>query len=613
MTDLETPLTTPLATPLPTPLASLRTRAEAWTRPPFDDETRAAVAALLASDPEGLREAFHRDIDFGTGGMRGIMGVGTNRINRYTLGQASEGLARYVKRQFGAGAGAAGESGAKGVAGAARVAGAAPLRIAIAHDVRHNSEAFTREVAGVFASHGFEVFAFDGFAPTPLLSFAVRELGCQAGIVLTASHNPPAYNGFKVYWDDGAQVVPPHDEGIIEEVRQVRYDEIQFGPPTVTRIGDELFQRYLTRLQGVLLYPDAPEKRDLKVVFTPLHGTTVHLLPRAFEGCGFSAPLVVQEQATPDGDFPTVASPNPEEPEALSQAVAMAQATGADLVVGTDPDGDRIGAAVRVGNDMVLLNGNQTASLLVDYLIRGRAEQGTLPANAFVVSTVVTSELPGAIAAHYGVGYHESLTGFKWIAERIRRHEAHGVFLGGGEESYGFMVGDFLRDKDGIGSAVLLAEAAAMAKPSGGLYAALLRLYEQYGYYHEQLHSLTLQGIVGAERIAEMMRGYRTHPPRTLMGEAVVRVRDFQSLENLDVATGERTAFQFERSNVLQFFTASGSRITVRPSGTEPKIKFYFSLRAPVEGQLTPAGLAGLEAAGRAQVAQAIVDLEAAP
>jgi phosphoglucomutase len=573
-----------------TELETLRARAEAWTRPPFDEATRAAVAELLASDPEGLREAFHRDIDFGTGGMRGIMGVGTNRINRYTLGQASEGLARYVKGQFG---------------------GGTPLRVALAHDVRHNSEAFTREVAGVFSAHGFEVLAFDGFAPTPLLSFAVRELGCQAGIVLTASHNPPEYNGFKVYWSDGAQVVPPHDEGIIEEVRRVRYEEIRFGTPQVTLLGDELFQRYLARLQGVLLHPEAPEKRDLRVVFTPLHGTTVHLLPRALEGCGFAPPQVVVSQATPDGDFPTVDSPNPEEPEALSEAVALAEATGADLVVGTDPDGDRIGAAVRVEGKMVLLNGNQTASLLVDYLIRGRAELGRLPANAFVVSTVVTSELPGAIAAHHGVGYYESLTGFKWIAERIRRHEGQGVFLGGGEESYGFMVGDFLRDKDGIGSAVLLAEAAAMAKPRGGLYAELLRLYEAYGYYHEQLHSLTLKGMAGGERIVQMMRGYRSDPPKTLMGERVVRVRDFQTLENLDVASGAREGFSFERSNVLQFFTEAGSRITVRPSGTEPKIKFYFSLRTPVQGELTPQGLATLEGAGREQVARALEELGA--
>jgi phosphoglucomutase len=619
---------------------TLRARAEPWTRPPFDAETRAAVAALLDGDPAtggpaagdpaagggaALHEAFYRDIDFGTGGMRGIMGVGTNRINRYTLGQATEGLARYLKAQYPALAPSA-------------------LKVAIAHDVRHNSDAFTRDVAGVFSAHGIQVFGFDGFAPTPLLSFAVRDLGCHAGIVLTASHNPPDYNGYKVYWGDGAQVVPPHDEGIIAEVRRVGFDEIQFGDPRITLIGDDLFQRYLAALRGVLLHPDAPEKRGLKVVFTPLHGTTVHLLPQAFEGCGFDRPVIVEPQATPDGDFPTVESPNPEEPEALAQAVALGESIGADLIVGTDPDGDRIGAAVRVqgaggggevsgevsgesggesGATLRLLNGNETASLLVDYLVRERARLGTLPENAFIVSTVVTSELPATIARAHGVAVHEALTGFKWIAERIRRYEGGGVFLGGGEESYGFMVGDFLRDKDGIGSAVMLAEAAAMAKAEGGLFQSLLRLYETHGYHHEQLHSLTLQGSAGAERIQAMMTGYRDTPPATLMGERVVRVKDFRTLEIRDLdagvgagagpEAGTTTPFEFERSNVLQFFTDAGSRITVRPSGTEPKIKFYFSLRTPVETPFTAEDLAQREAEGRARVAQAIGELDAEP
>lgn len=588
------------------PIQDLRARAEPWTRSPFDDATRAAATRLLDGDPAALHEAFYRDIDFGTGGMRGIMGAGTNRINRYTLGQASEGIARYIRREVP-------DPGPDG------------YRIAIAHDVRHNSEALTRDVASVFSAHGFEVFGFDGFAPTPLLSFAVRALNCHAGIVLTASHNPPAYNGFKVYWSDGAQVVPPHDEGIIAQVRKVRYDEIRFGEPKITVLDDGVFERYLEALRTVLLRPDAPERDALSVVFTPLHGTTVHLMPRAFEGCGFPAPHIVAAQATPDGDFPTVESPNPEEPEALSQAVAMAESIGADLVLGTDPDGDRIGAAVRrapepghaseppASRPLVRLNGNQTASLLVDHLIRERVAQGTLPKGAFVVSTVVTSVLPGVIAKHYGVGYHESLTGFKWIAERIRRHEADGVFLGGGEESYGFMVGDFLRDKDGIGSAVLLAEAAALARPRGGLHANLLRLYEQFGYHHEQLHSLTLEGSAGTIRIDEMMRGYRTHPPTTLIGERVAQVKDFHALEVLDVATGTRTPFVFERSNVLQFFTEAGSRITVRPSGTEPKIKFYFSLQTPVTAPLTPSALDALEAVGQVRVAQAIDELGARP
>lgn len=606
--------------------SEVRSRAEAWTAAPFDEATQAAVRQLLANDPDGLHEAFYRDIDFGTGGMRGIMGVGTNRINRYTLGQASEGLARYVKAQV-----------------------EGPWRIAIAHDTRHNSEALTAAVAGVFVAHGFEVFLFDGFTPTPLLSFAVRELDCHAGIVLTASHNPPAYNGYKVYWNDGAQVVPPQDRGIIEEVRKVRYDEIRFGAEgtggaedtggaeaagRITRIGEDLFQRYFEELRQVRIHPDLAEAHDLRMVFTPLHGTTVHLLPRALEATGFPRPQLVEAQAVPSGDFPTVKSPNPEEPEALAEAVKLAESLQADLVLGCDPDGDRIGIAVplppRMGADagagagagasagaggpshqMVLLNGNQTASLMVDYLIRERVEAGTLPARAFICSTVVTSELLAHIAAHYGVKCYESLTGFKWIAEQIRLHEADEVFLGGGEESYGFMVGDFVRDKDGIGSAVLLAEAAARVRTTGGLYGQLLRLYEQFGYYHEQMHSLTLEGAAGAERIQAMMRGYRSDPPATLMGEQVVRVRDFDALEVLDVASGERESFAFAQSNVLQFFTEAGSRVTVRPSGTEPKIKFYVSLREEVAKgtQLTPSDLDAMESRGRSRVAACLKEL----
>ena len=379
-------------------------------------------------------------------------------------------------------------------------------------------------------------------------------------------------------------------------------------------------------MRGIRIHPELAAARDLKVVFTPLHGTTVNLLPRAMEAAGFPRPILVEAQAVPSGDFPTVKSPNPEEPEALAAAVALGEAEGADLVLGCDPDGDRIGIAVPlpgagagaatgasgagagVAHRMVLLNGNQTASLMVDYLIRERVEAGTLPERAFVCSTVVTSKLLCDIAAHYGVDCHESLTGFKWIAERIRQHEGKAVFLGGGEESYGFMVGDFVRDKDGIGSAVLLAEAAARAKGEGGLYAQLLRLYERFGYYHEQMHSLTLEGAAGSERIAAMMRGYRSDPPAELLGERVVEVKDFDALETLDVESGVRTPFSFERSNVLQFFTEAGSRVTVRPSGTEPKIKFYVSLREPVGAgvRLAPADLEAMEARGRARVAECL-------
>ncbi|MCC5919017.1 MAG: phospho-sugar mutase [Cryomorphaceae bacterium] len=561
-------------------------KAKVWTDSPFDSITRAAVKDLMENHPEELYESFYKDIDFGTGGMRGIMGVGTNRINKYTLGQASEGLSRYLKSQF-------------------------PddeIRIAIAHDTRNNSEELTEAISAIFSGHGFRVFLFDSFAPTPMLSFAVRQLKCHAGIVLTASHNPPEYNGYKVYWNDGAQIVPPHDKKIIESVRNTDYGTLNFSgnPDKITTLSDELNETYFNLLRGVGIHHSG--KEYIKIVFTPLHGTTVHLLPAALEATGFNSPLLVVEQSIPDGNFSTVKSPNPEEAEALAAAMQLASDEDADLVIGTDPDGDRIGIGVKgEKNDYVLLNGNQTAAVLIKYLLSEKAGNGTLPDNAFIAKTIVTTDLLSDIAGTYNVECHECLTGFKWIADLIRKFEGKKVFIGGGEESYGYLIGDFVRDKDSIVAAVILAEIVAWAKQRGSsFYRELMEIYAQYGYYHDQLHSLTLKGSEGAERINTMMQAFRQSPPTSLMGEKVLQMKDFKSLEETDVATGKKKSFTFESSNVLQFFTENGSRITVRPSGTEPKIKFYFSLKQAVHNGIA---IADLMAQGREKVAECIREL----
>jgi phosphoglucomutase len=540
-------------------IMNIEQKATQWTRKPFDDETQQHVQNLINNDPKELYESFYKDIDFGTGGMRGIMGVGSNRINKYTLGQASEGLSRYIRQQY----------------------PDEEIRIAIANDTRNNSKALTDAISSVFASHGFRVFLFDKFAPTPLLSYAVRQLKCHAGVMLTASHNPPEYNGYKVYWNDGGQIVPPHDKAIISEVRKTAYEDIQFGGSSdnITRINDELIEGYYKRIKKLSINDNG--KKDIKIVFTPLHGTTVHVLPAALEYAGFNRPIIVDHQATPDGNFPTVESPNPEEASALKDAVKRAEDEGADLVIGTDPDGDRIGIGVRNDKgEITLLNGNQTAAVMIRYLLSEHSAKGTLPVNGFVAKTIVTTDLISDIAKTYNTDCLECLTGFKWIADLIRSNEGERQFIGGGEESYGYLVGDFVRDKDANISAVILAEIVSWAKQRGSsFWNELMTTYKQYGYYHDQLHSLTLKGSEGAERIDAMMAGFRSTPPKTLMGQKVVRVKDYKTLEEYNPQTDERLSFTFEPSNVIQFFTSDGARITVRPSGTEPKIKFYFSIK----------------------------------
>ena len=534
-------------------------KAKTWLQAPFDAATQAAVAQMMAHQPQELLESFYTDLDFGTGGLRGIMGTGTNRINRYTLGQATQGLANYLKLQI------------KGKT----------IKVAIAYDCRNNSDTFAREVAGVLAANNIEVFLFEALRPTPLLSFAVRHLQCDSGIVLTASHNPKEYNGYKVYWSDGGQLVPPHDKGVIQEVRKVAFGDILFDGPKerITLLGAAVDQAFLEALAAQSL--NNAGKKDLKVVFTNLHGTAGTLVPKALKSAGFEQVFEVAEQAKPDGNFPTVHSPNPEEGPALKMAVELAEAQGADLVIGTDPDADRVGIAVRdLDGKMILLNGNQTASVLVHYILEQNHQKGKLTPQHFVAETIVTTDLIREIAKGYSVNCYTCLTGFKWIAEIIRKKEGQEKYLVGGEESYGYLIGDFVRDKDAVTAAVMIAEIAAYNKAQGrSFYQQLLEIYQRYGYYLEDLISITKKGKSGSEEIAAMMQNLRTDTPVKLAGIRVTHVLDYQFLMAKDLGTGATEKIDLPASNVIQLLLEDGSKITARPSGTEPKIKFYFSVK----------------------------------
>lgn len=542
-----------------TPDASIIAKAKSWLTPTFDEKTQVAVADMLANNPQELVECFYTDLDFGTGGMRGIMGVGTNRVNKYTLGAATQGLSNYLHAQV----------------------GKPNMSVAIAHDCRNNSKLFARTVAEVFSANGITAYLFEDLRPTPQLSFAVRHLGCDAGIVLTASHNPKEYNGYKVYWNDGGQLVPPHDKGVIAEVRKVAPADIKFDfdESRIKYLGEEIDRAYLDALK-TLSFGNAG-KKDLKIVFTALHGTSVTLLPKTLAENGFTHVQSVAAQDVSDGNFPTVKSPNPEEAEALQMAVDLAEDTDADLVIGCDPDADRVGIAVRDNHGkMILLNGNQTGSLLVDYVLKMHKQKGTLPSNGFIASTVVTTDLIEKIGDSYGLPTKKCLTGFKWIAELIREAEGKETYLVGGEESYGYLVGDFVRDKDAIGAAMLIAEAAAFAKSEGSsLYKELLKLYVKHGFYLEHLISITKKGKAGLEEIQAMIEGYRTTPPRVLGGNAVAEIIDYKTGIATNLETQKKRTMGLPSSNFLQFITAAGDRITARPSGTEPKIKFYFSVK----------------------------------
>ncbi len=530
-----------------------------WTSDLFDAETRAAAQSMLDAGGDTLIEPFYKDLDFGTGGMRGIMGVGTNRINPYTLGLATQGLAVYAQQSM----------------------GRTDLKAAIAFDSRNNSKAFARKVAEVLSANGVHTYLFEDLRPTPELSFSVRELGCDFGIVLTASHNPKEYNGYKVYWNDGGQLVPPHDKGVIEQVRATRFQDIRWdaNEALIETVGSELDEKYTDMIAGLSL--SNAGKTDLNIVFTALHGTSIISVPPALTKAGFTNVQLVEAQSTPDGNFPTVASPNPEESAALAMAVAQAEATGADLVIGCDPDTDRVGIAANDGTaKMQLLNGNDTAALLVHYILNAYKENGTLPSNGFTAATVVTTDLIADISAAYGVPCYRCLTGFKWIADIIN-HKPEEQFLVGGEESYGYLIGDAVRDKDAVASAVMIAEMAANAKAQGRTVLQQLEaIHREFGQYQERLISITKKGRSGAQEIADMMTALRNDPPKTLAGSPVVIAIDHSNSTQTDLRTGATSSTELPASNVLQFITGAGDKVSARPSGTEPKIKFYFSVRA---------------------------------
>ncbi len=532
-------------------------KAQAWDNDNYDLATRQEVKALIENGGDPLTDAFYKDLDFGTGGLRGVMGAGTNRVNKYTLGAATQGLANYLKKQF------PGED----------------ISVAIAHDSRNNSKLFSHQVAEVLAANGVKAYLFDDLRPTPELSFAVRHLGCKSGIVITASHNPPEYNGYKVYWSDGGQLVPPHDKGVIDEVRKVKPEDVKFDNTTdlILEIGKEIDDAYLAEIKK-LSFGDAG-KDKLKVVFTSIHGTSIISMPPAMKAAGFTDFHIVEEQAEPNGNFPTVKSPNPEEAEALKMAIDKARAINADIVIGTDPDADRVGMAVRdLNGELVLINGNQAASVLIYYLLEKWQETDQLTGKEFVAKTIVTTDLIDKMASHYNVDCPNCLTGFKWIADLIRNNPDK-KFIGGGEESYGYMIGDFVRDKDAIASGVMLAEAAAWAKSRGfSFYEVLIDIYTKFGFYLEDLVSLTRKGMKGAEEIAKMMEDFRSNTPQEIGGEQIIQMMDYQSSVTKNLENGTETAIELPKSNVVQFITDKGTKITARPSGTEPKIKFYISV-----------------------------------
>lgn len=533
-----------------------------WLNDDYDADTKAKIREYQQNNPDELTEAFYRDLEFGTGGLRGIMGVGTNRMNKYTVGAATQGLANYLKQQF----------------------PNQEISVAIAFDSRNNSAYFADITADVLSANGITCHLFPELRPTPVLSFAVRYLHCQSGVMVTASHNPKEYNGYKVYWNDGGQLVPPHDKNVIAEVNKIKslHDtKWQRNPDKVHIIDSSLDEAYLKLVHGLSLHPEAiAAQKQLKIIYTPLHGTGITMVPKALKMYGFENISIVKEQAVSDGNFPTVKSPNPEEKSALIMSIAQAEAEKADLVLATDPDADRVGIAVRnLKGEMILLNGNMTGSLLVHYLLSQWKALNKLDGKQFVVKTIVTTELIKRMADAYQVPCYDVLTGFKYIAEKIKENEGKASFIGGGEESYGYLAGDFVRDKDAVIACCLIAEMAAFYANQGkSLYQMLLEIYHEYGFYKEDLLSLTKQGKSGAEEIAAMMVNYRNNPPKEIGGQKVVLMKDIQAGIAYHLDKGTQETIALPKSNVLQFFTADGSKITVRPSGTEPKIKFYFGV-----------------------------------
>ena len=538
------------------------TRANKWLTPFFDATTQHAIKEMIAHDPTGLEDSFYKDLAFGTGGMRGIMGVGDNRINKYTLGKNTQGISNYLKQQF----------------------PKQQCKVAIAYDCRHNSKELAQIVADVFTANGIKVFLFSDLRPTPELSFAVKHLGCQCGIVLTASHNPPEYNGYKVYWEDGGQLVPPQDAAIIEAINSLEYQDINFerNPELIEIIDTEVDEAFAkASVENGSFHTSALAKEQLKIVFTSLHGTAITMVPKVLEMAGYTNVTVVDAQAKPDGDFPTVVSPNPEEPEALQMAIDLANKENADIVIGTDPDCDRLGIAVRdADGNMTILNGNQAMVLMTHFLITQWKNDGKLNQNEFVASTIVSTPMVKAIADDFGVAYKEGLTGFKWIAKMVKDFPELN-FIGGGEESFGYMVGDFVRDKDAVTATLLACEIAAQQKEAGNtLHSYLSELYATYGTYQEALISLVKVGKKGAEEISNMMKQLRNNPFTEIAGSAVVKVEDYANSTATDLQNNTTLKLVIPKSNVLIYYTEDGSKIAARPSGTEPKIKFYISVYA---------------------------------
>ena len=545
--------------------SKIQERIDNWLSPNFDEATRIKIKKLQEEDPKTLKESFYQDLDFGTGGMRGIMGVGTNRINKYTLGKNTQGLSNYLREKF----------------------PSQELRTAIAYDCRHNSKTLAKVVADVFSANGIKVFLFEDLRPTPELSFAVKHLKCQCGIVLTASHNPPEYNGYKVYWQDGGQLVPPQDGEIINEINNLDYADIKFNsnPDLIQYIGKNVDDEFIDKsVENGRFNTSDSARQQLKIVFTSLHGTSITAVPEALKRAGFSNVFIVEEQREPDGDFPTVKSPNPEEPEALQMAMVIAEKENADIVIGTDPDCDRLGVVVRnLENELVILNGNQTMMLMTDFLLRQWKGEGKIDGNDFVGTTIVSTPMMSVLADSYGVACKIGLTGFKWIAKMIQDFP-HMDFIGGGEESFGYMVGDFVRDKDAVTSTLLACEIAAQAKEKGlTMYQELIDLYVEHGFYKEKLVSLTKKGIEGAQEIKQMMIDARENPLTMVNGSRVIKIEDYQLSLEKDLISGSEKPIEIPKSNVLIYYTEDGSKIALRPSGTEPKIKFYVSVNTDLD------------------------------
>lgn len=547
--------------------AAIQSKVNIWLNGSYDQATKDEIIRLQNESPEELVESFYQNLEFGTGGLRGIMGVGTNRINKYTVGMCTQGFANYLKKNY----------------------GDSEIKMAVAHDSRNNSRFFAETTANVFAANGIKVYLFESLRPTPELSFAIRHFGCNGGVVCTASHNPKEYNGYKAYWNDGGQLVPPHDKNVIREVEAITsVDDVKWSGGDITLIGADVDAAYTQMVKELSVYPDViAQQHDLKIVYTPIHGTGIKLVPGVLSAFGFDNVTIVEAQSTPDGNFPTVVYPNPEESEAMSIGLRMAKEMDADILCGTDPDADRVGIGVKNHKgEWVLMNGNQTAALAFSYMMEARKAKGIAGANDMVVKTIVTTDMIHNVAKANNVACYDVLTGFKWIAELIKEKEGKENYVIGGEESFGMMIGDKVRDKDAVSAVALLCEMAAYEKSQGrSLFSKLIDLYVQYDFYLEHLISITKKGMRGQEEIAEMMQGFRNNPPTTINGAKVVHLLDYQLQVGKNLVTNEIWDITLPKSNVLQFLLEDGTKISARPSGTEPKIKFYFSVNTKLHNR----------------------------